>query len=60
MTTTAVAVPAPPSGSALAPPEQRGSTEIADRVVERIAARAVAEVDDAQGPARKLLGLRAQ
>ena len=58
MTTTAVAVPEAPSGSALAPPEQRGITEIADRVVERIAARAVAEVDDAQGPARKLLGLR--
>ena len=55
MTTSAVAEPA---RAALAPPEQRGSTEIADLVVERIAARAVAEVDDAHGSARRLLGLR--
>jgi uncharacterized alkaline shock family protein YloU len=57
-TATAVVAVAPPSGTTLAPPAQRGSTEIADRVVERIAARAVAEVDDAHGPARRLLGLR--
>jgi uncharacterized alkaline shock family protein YloU len=47
-----------PARAELAPAGQRGSTEIADRVVERIAAMAVAEVDDAHGPARRLLGLR--
>ena len=64
MTATAVAVrdrvPArhrAPS-TELAPPEHRGSTDIADRVVEKIAAGAVAEVDDAYGSARRLLGLR--
>jgi len=58
VTTAAVPVEAPPTGAELAPPEQRGSTEIGDRVVERIASMAVAEVDDAHGPARRLLGLR--
>lgn len=39
-------------------PAQRGRTRIADRVVEKIAARAVAEVDNATGVARKVLGVR--
>lgn len=34
-----------------------GSTTIADRVVERVAARAVSEVDDAGGVARQVLGV---
>jgi uncharacterized alkaline shock family protein YloU len=59
VTTAAVPVEAPPTRAELAPPGQRGSTDIADRVVERIATMAVAEVDDAHGPARRLLGLRA-
>ena len=58
MTTVAVPVEAPSAAAELAPAGLRGSTEIADRVVERIAAMAVAEVDDAHGPARRLLGLR--
>ena len=58
MTTAAVPVQAPLAGAELAPAGQRGSTEIADRVVERIAAMAVAEVDDAHGRTRRLLGLR--
>lgn len=37
---------------------ERGRTRIADRVVEKIAARAVAEVDNATGVARQLLGVR--
>ena len=37
--------------------EERGTTTIADRVVERIAAQAVAEVDNATGAARSLLGV---
>ena len=48
-------VPAAPA--ALRPPEARGRTEIADRVLERIAARAVTEVDQAGGAARRLLGV---
>ncbi len=37
--------------------DQRGTTTIADRVVERIAAQAVAEVDRAAGATRQLLGV---
>lgn len=48
-------VPVPES--ALGPPETRGRTEITDRVLERIAARAVTEVDQAGGAARRLLGV---
>ena len=58
MTTAAVAVRDRAPGAELAPAGQRGSTDIADRVVEKIAAGAVAEVDDAYGSARRLLGLR--
>ncbi len=47
----------PASPAALRPPETRGRTEIADRVLERIAARAVTEVDQAGGAARRLLGV---
>ncbi len=36
----------------------RGRTRIADRVVEKIAARAVAEVDRATGTPRQVLGVR--
>ncbi len=39
-------------------PAERGRTAIADRVVEKIAARAVAEVDNATGVARSVLGVR--
>lgn len=38
--------------------ESRGRTEIADRVLERIAARALGEVDQAAGAARRVLGVR--
>ena len=48
-------VPAAPA--ARRPPEARGRTEIADRVLERIAARAVSEVAQAGGAARRLLGV---
>jgi uncharacterized alkaline shock family protein YloU len=48
-------VPALPA--ALRPPETRGRTEIAARVLERIAAHAVTEVDQAGGAARRLLGV---
>jgi uncharacterized alkaline shock family protein YloU len=37
---------------------ERGRTRIADRVVEKIAARAVAEVDRATGVPRQVLGVR--
>jgi hypothetical protein len=46
VTTSAVAERTRPAQAGLAAPEQRGRTEIADQVVERIAACAVAEVDD--------------
>jgi uncharacterized alkaline shock family protein YloU len=46
-----------PGSGTLAEPERRGSTEIADRVVERIAAQAVGEVDGAHGTARRVLGV---
>ena len=39
-------------------PSDRGRTRIADRVVEKVAARAVAEVDNATGVARQVLGVR--
>ena len=42
----------------LAEPGQRGSLRIADRVVEKVAARAVTEVDLATGAPRTLLGRR--
>lgn len=43
-------------GSGLPAPEARGTTRIADKVVERIAARAVSEVDRATGAPRVVLG----
>jgi len=42
--------------AALAVPEQRGRTTIADRVVAQVAARAVAEVAQTGGAARQLIG----
>ncbi len=42
---------------ALPPPEARGGLQIDDRVVEKIAARAVSEVEYATGVSRQLLGL---
>ena len=38
-------------------PEQRGQTAIADRVVARLAARAVAEVEQTAGAAPQLIGV---
>jgi uncharacterized alkaline shock family protein YloU len=37
-------------------PEERGSLEIEDRVVERIAAYAAAEIPEVSGPPRRVLG----
>ncbi len=39
------------------PPEERGTTRIADRVLERIAGRALTEVEHAGGVARRVLGV---
>lgn len=39
-------------------PERRGRTEIAERVLEKIAARALTEVEEAGGTARRVLGVR--
>ncbi|GAA4512234.1 hypothetical protein GCM10023191_077640 [Actinoallomurus oryzae] len=39
-------------------PEHRGRTEIADRVLAKIATRALSEVEDAGGAARRVLGVR--
>lgn len=52
---SALEVAAPPT--LLAVPEQRGRTIIADRVVARIATRAVTEVGQTGGAARQLMGL---
>lgn len=43
--------------TALAVPGQRGRTTIADRVVAQVATRAVAEVAQAGGAARQLIGI---
>lgn len=68
MTTVTATRTAPRSQHAAAPddpadggendPGSRGRTRISDRVVEKIAARAVAEVDRATGTPRHLLGVR--
>lgn len=59
------AEPAPPDRSgdtrpdpeaALPPPEERGATTVSDRVVARVAAQAVSEVDRATGAPRVVLG----
>jgi uncharacterized alkaline shock family protein YloU len=44
-------------GSALDAPETRGRTEIADRVLERIAAYALTEVEETGPAARRVLGV---
>lgn len=53
MSTLDLAAPPTP----LAVPEQRGRTTIADRVVARVATRAVAEVAQTGGAARQLIGI---
>ena len=55
---TAAAPPLPPVARVREGAAERGRTRIADRVVEKIAARAVAEVDNATGVARQALGVR--
>ena len=47
---------APDVADLLPAPGQRGRTTIADRVVTRVAARAVAEVEQTGGAARQLMG----
>jgi uncharacterized alkaline shock family protein YloU len=47
--------PVPGSGGGAAPAEARGRTEVSDRVLERIATRAVTEVDQVEGAAPRLL-----
>ena len=47
---------APDAAALLPAPGQRGRTTIADRVVTRVAARAVAEVEQTGGAARQLMG----
>jgi uncharacterized alkaline shock family protein YloU len=39
------------------PPEERGRTELAERVVERIAQQVVLEAEHASGAARRLVGM---
>jgi uncharacterized alkaline shock family protein YloU len=58
MTTPASAQPLPLADSiAGGDPASRGHLEIADRVIERIAAQAAAEVARATGTSRRLLGV---
>lgn len=47
----------PGSPGGFVPVEERGRTEISDRVLERIATRAVAEVDEIGGAAPRVLGM---
>src|SRR4051794_12111181 len=49
--------PLPTTEAALVPAADRGRTTVADRVVEKIAAQAVAEVDCATGATRRVLGM---
>ncbi|RDG34525.1 Asp23/Gls24 family envelope stress response protein [Streptomyces corynorhini] len=62
MTTTSTATEALPQAAPAAPPAapgsaERGVTTIAERVVERIAAHAVTEVDGVGGVGRRVLGV---
>ncbi|KQS58495.1 hypothetical protein ASG36_10550 [Geodermatophilus sp. Leaf369] len=58
MSTPTTADPAPAGDRPeLAEPGERGRTTIADRVVERIASAAAAEVDAATGSPRRVLGV---
>jgi Uncharacterized protein conserved in bacteria len=59
MTSSAVRTPGGAPAAEPSAPDARGTTTIADRVVEKIAARAVAEVDLATGAPRRILGVRA-
>lgn len=60
---TAASLPAPPAAppaalnAALNAPGQRGRTTIADRVVTKVAAQAVSEVEQTGGAARQLIGI---
>ncbi|MCW2877932.1 MAG: hypothetical protein JWQ95_2032 [Sphaerisporangium sp.] len=56
MTTETAAYPLP-AGDAAGPVESRGRTDISGRVLERIAAHAVNEVDEVGGAAPRLLGM---
>lgn len=47
----------PPADPAAGDAATRGRLEIADRVIERIAAQAAAEVDQATGTSRRVLGV---
>lgn len=61
MSTATATLAAPETGDGAGEPvdvADRGRTRIADRVVEKIAARAVAEVDQATGVPRQVLGVR--
>jgi uncharacterized alkaline shock family protein YloU len=46
-----------PASTAADDPGDRGATTVADRVIERIAAQLVSEVDAAGGSARRVLGV---
>jgi uncharacterized alkaline shock family protein YloU len=56
-----IPVPRPAATAATVPPpvdtDERGRTVIAERVLERVAAEAAAEIDGVGGPARRLLGV---
>lgn len=54
---SAAALVAPPPPTLLNVPGQRGRTTIADRVVTKVAARAVNEVEQAGGAAPQLIGI---
>lgn len=45
------------TGTGPAGPDTRGRTEIADRVLERIATQALTEIDQVSGSARRVLGV---
>ncbi|HEX6499416.1 MAG TPA: Asp23/Gls24 family envelope stress response protein [Micromonosporaceae bacterium] len=49
--------PALPDGDGLPPAEARGSLDLAERVVEKIATQAVSEIEYATGVSRQVLGV---
>jgi uncharacterized alkaline shock family protein YloU len=53
----AIAVSPAAVGTALNRPGQRGRTTLADRVVEKVAAQAVTEVEQTGGAARQVIGI---
>lgn len=48
---------APPATSTVTAAESRGRTEIAEQVVQKIAAAALGEIEEIGGPARRILGV---